>query len=605
MATQATFLEEIEDFLLNLRDSYGFVLPVDRLQACLVCARDIEDVEEVLYRLQSLTCSSQEQTEAFRSLFAQRFLKQVPQSGGKKKKGSGKDSRKEDARKLQQLTSAAESARRWEEKKNEEAAESLREAEKLRERLQKAREEYEQAAAMAPSVEEAAGRALPDRSREKVAEGEKAVRDCFDGIDAAGGRSGRFRTALQDALNSADWSKKLDGLADSLMASAREARGSRNTPLFSAMLKAVQAVKSLKPAVSRSIGSAEKKDYTTAVRARKTLEDVQAGSLRELERRSAEADRERDSAVSRQNAARRSTQEAERNLKNWQDDQARRKSLEEGKTVVKASAAVHRDLFLGGVNAVQTTSEQAELMKRSLQSMSTEQREQVLTFLRTNARVFRQTLRRRQITPRHRQVDVRATVRAAGRTGGEPVVIRYKEPKKSHARVVMLTDISGSCRNASTLALYFMALMDEVFPGGCRKFAFVNTLVPADRFFRDRSADEGVQAVLKSVPSRGVYSDYGVPIHTLREDYGGTFHRDTTVIILGDARNNRRDTAAGDLKYIADRCSRVYWLNTDDPRKWNQGDSIIGVYEGCGAEVHHVATVGDLITFLMEAGRNG
>ena len=50
-----------------------------------------------------------------------------------------------------------------------------------------------------------------------------------------------------------------------------------------------------------------------------------------------------------------------------------------------------------------------------------------------------------------------------------------------------------------------------------------------------------------------------------------------------DARNNKNQSAVEDLKYIADRCHRVFWLNTDDPAKWNTGDSIIGIYESAGA----------------------
>lgn len=52
------------------------------------------------------------------------------------------------------------------------------------------------------------------------------------------------------------------------------------------------------------------------------------------------------------------------------------------------------------------------------------------------------------------------------------------------------------------------------------------------------------------------------------------------------------------MKYIADRCHRVFWLNTDERSKWNQGDSIIGAYESAGTEVHGIRTAGDLIGFL-------
>ena len=88
-----TVLREIEDFLIVLRDKYGFLIPVDRLKLCLSCVNDITDVEEVLFRLQSLVCRNELQIETFRSLFAQRFLGIYPKASGsgKKKKKPGSD----------------------------------------------------------------------------------------------------------------------------------------------------------------------------------------------------------------------------------------------------------------------------------------------------------------------------------------------------------------------------------------------------------------------------------------------------------------------------------------------------------------------------------
>jgi len=222
----------------------------------------------------------------------------------------------------------------------------------------------------------------------------------------------------------------------------------------------------------------------------------------------------------------------------------------------------------------------------------------VLSYIRASARIFKQTLRRKSAIPRRFQVDVRATIRAASRTGGEPLRICYKKPQKSRAKVIVLVDISGSCRHASTLALYFMAMINEAFPGGCQKYAFVNTLIPVDRSFRDKSPDEGVNAVMNNIPTRGVYSNYGKVIHELREKTGGSIHKDTTVVVIGDARNNRNDSAALDLKFISDRCHRIFWLNPEPSLKWNTGDSIVGQYQAVGAEAHYVKTAGDLIRFL-------
>ncbi len=608
-----SFLEEIEEFLLQLRESYGYILPVDRLAACLACVRHITDVEEVLYRLQSMVCTSQEQVETFQSLFAQRFLKMVPRLPGEEDRrgdsGAGRDTDR--VRKQLQQAVDRSSVRLKEASREEESA--RREMENIREKMRSAQDAYEKEVASPPdlTLSQVSGmrdRLVPNREEPRLRKALEALEAAYDGMDRAGVATEKFRTRTGKALASPDYSALLDQLAADLMETARETRSKRNMEGFSATLKAVSAVKALKTAASRSIPSGEKKEYNSAARALKAhnrILDRHAEQMGELQRDLQYAQSVHSRALSHQQQMERQKTQADRKLEQFRQEQEHKRQLEQQRAaqegnmlLIKERAISHRPLFVNGIHAVQTTDEQAELMETDLKRMSTAEREQVLTFIRTNARAFRQTLRRRQTAVHHRRVDIRATVRAAGRTNGEPLVIRYREPVKSHARVVILTDISGSCRNASTLALYFMGLMDQAFPGGCRKFAFVNSLNPVDHCFRDCTPDEGVQAVLSSIPTRGVYSDYGATIHALRQEYGGTFHRDTTVIILGDARNNRRRSAAEDLKYIADRCCRMYWLNTDDVDRWNQGDSIIGEYEKCGAQVHHVATVGQLLEFL-------
>ena len=238
-------------------------------------------------------------------------------------------------------------------------------------------------------------------------------------------------------------------------------------------------------------------------------------------------------------------------------------------------------------------------MQTKLNGLNKSEMKTVLACIRDNAVAFKHTLRRRELCPIKRKIDVKATVKAATRTGGEPFVVKYKKPIKSHAKVVCMVDMSGSCRSTSTLALYFMGLMDDAFPGGCKKFVFVNSLVPVDGYFRDHSAEEGVVAVMSNVPTRGIYSNYGAPIQTLYEDYSALFGRETTFIIIGDARNNKYYSGAKEFKEMCDRCKNVFWLNPEHPSEWDYQDSIISTYRDAGAKVSHVSNVGELLGFLQ------
>lgn len=605
---------EFEDFLFDLRDDYGFMLPVDRLKQCLSCAGDITDVEEVMYRMQALACTNENQIDTFRSLFAQRFLGLRPKSGGEPgklpKKPGGQEQklpRLLESEKVQ-LRNQIKSLQSFREKKQaemQEIWESIKSKEsKIRMTQEKDGELSDKASGLREQERFILAQAHPDKNNPAIQKEAKAV-ERYLGKDLV---PMSVETMIKKGMDSCNYKDTLCTLCDAIkdiMDLASKARSNGDSAKFKQLLGLVSALKSFKAAAGKKVSGYDKKELnkvrTELTNVRKERTDLSA-EIKSLERTVSQMNEQYSKLVSENSLTDRSVSNIEKRLEIDRREEIRERGS--GAEIIKDVAMTHRELFAGGINAVQTTAAIAELMETNLSSMSAGDKQKILSYIRANAKIFKQTLRRKSATPRHHQVDIRATMRAASRTGGEPVLIRYKKPKKSHAKVVILVDISGSCRHASILALYFMAMMNEAFPGGCQKFAFVNSLVPVDKYFRDRSADEGVGAVVGNIPTRGVYSDYGTTIHQLREKIGGSIHKDTTVIVIGDARNNRNDSAAQDLKFIADRCHQVFWLNPENEYKWDTGDSVMGKYQAAGAEAHHVQTAGDLLHFLGNLALN-
>ena len=59
-------------------------------------------------------------------------------------------------------------------------------------------------------------------------------------------------------------------------------------------------------------------------------------------------------------------------------------------------------------------------------------------------------------------------------------------------------------------------------------------------------------------------------------------NRVTTVIILGDARNNNTDPRLDLLAEIRSKCRQLIWLNPESQRSWGTGDSEMpGVIRNC------------------------
>lgn len=240
-------------------------------------------------------------------------------------------------------------------------------------------------------------------------------------------------------------------------------------------------------------------------------------------------------------------------------------------SIEKEQSLRHREVFSGGHNAVRSKKQTDALLNEDVSKLSNADIEKVLTFIRTNAKTFRQKLRKLYITQQKKQIDVKKTIEKSVQCDGEIARLYYKKPIKSKANVVMLADISGSCRAMTSLALTYMGLMREVFPGGCHLFVFVNHLVPVDRYFSNENVTAAVESINKNVPSRGIYSNYGVPLKELRYDNTGIINKDTTIVMLGDCRNNKNYSGVEEVEWLSKRASNFFVLNPDPLNKWGKG----------------------------------
>lgn len=124
--------------------------------------------------------------------------------------------------------------------------------------------------------------------------------------------------------------------------------------------------------------------------------------------------------------------------------------------------------------------------------------------------------------------------------------------------------------------------------------------VTQDKSYQDKDTDFIVWK--KNVPSRGIYSNYGVPLKELRYDNTGIINKDTTIVMLGDCRNNRNYSGVEDVEWLSKRASNFFVLNPEPRDEWGQGDSIADLYAKSGAVVSQVSSAKDLLTFLQTAG---
>ena len=99
-------------------------------------------------------------------------------------------------------------------------------------------------------------------------------------------------------------------------------------------------------------------------------------------------------------------------------------------------------------------------------------------------------------------------MRESIRTCGQPINLIYKQPRRSKADLVLILDVSGSCKDASEMMLTFIGLLKEVFPRGCSAFAFVNSLYDISRVYDTEDVDNAAKQILTMSPRSGQYSNY-------------------------------------------------------------------------------------------------
>ncbi|MCU1600635.1 MAG: hypothetical protein JWO22_1344 [Frankiales bacterium] len=226
--------------------------------------------------------------------------------------------------------------------------------------------------------------------------------------------------------------------------------------------------------------------------------------------------------------------------------------------------------------AVQPLAEQVDFLRASRNDMA-ELRRQVFPLARRLA--TRLTARRR--LGKTGKLDFRRTVRASLGTGGVPLVTHHKPHKPHKPELVVLCDVSGSVAGFAHFTLMLAYALREQFTK-VRAFAFIDTCDEVTDYFTpggdvaDALARMNSQAKLIWFDG---HSDYGHSIEKFAEDYPDAIGPRTSLLILGDARNNYRATGSQTLKKLVQRSRHAYWLNPEPQAYWGSGDSATGAYE--------------------------
>lgn len=249
------------------------------------------------------------------------------------------------------------------------------------------------------------------------------------------------------------------------------------------------------------------------------------------------------------------------------------------KIINKEKSKVNRKQFLDGKNFIlQTGDIDKELFDKNLKNLDKQDYIKIYNYIKKNLVKFKTKITRNINSDNKHMISMKETILNACKTGGIPLKIFYEKPKMSKANIVLVLDVSGSCKSASKLMLTFIYLIKDMFPRGCSAFVFVNNLFEVTPMLELPDIEMATDAIFEKVQTKGIYSNYYLPLKSLWENYNKRINKDSIVIFIGDARNNKNDSGEEYIKNISRKAKKCFFLNTDDFEKWDQGDSIASKY---------------------------
>jgi uncharacterized protein with von Willebrand factor type A (vWA) domain len=173
----------------------------------------------------------------------------------------------------------------------------------------------------------------------------------------------------------------------------------------------------------------------------------------------------------------------------------------------------------------------------------------------------------------HGRFDVKKTLRKNLQYGGVPFNIQLDRRKKTKPQVMVLCDISDSVLNASRFMLQFVYSIQDLY-AKVRSFVFVAEIGEVTKLFEENDIQNAVEAALKGeVIDVFSHSNFGRAFEQFYKNFFSAVNSKTTVLIIGDGRNNYNRPNDWVLREIQQKAKQLIWLNPESRMTWGIGDS--------------------------------
>jgi uncharacterized protein len=243
------------------------------------------------------------------------------------------------------------------------------------------------------------------------------------------------------------------------------------------------------------------------------------------------------------------------------------------------------------------TKDDSVLRRRALRKMldfsGGEQREMEAAVRRISRKIQGAKTRRLK-EDRIGRISVPHTLRHNVRYEGvpfDPVLRRRREGKP---RIALLCDVSLSTRNLSRFWLHMVYQMQSLF-SKMRTFVFVADVAEVTQVFEEHTMNRAVDEIFSGrLIDADVNSDFGNAAQQFMNRYLPTINHRTTLVVLGDGRNNGKNPNVRAFEEMAQHARQVIWITPEPKWGWSLGSCDMPLYEPLCNRVEVVRTIDQL-----------
>jgi uncharacterized protein len=215
------------------------------------------------------------------------------------------------------------------------------------------------------------------------------------------------------------------------------------------------------------------------------------------------------------------------------------------------------------IEATYTASTNDMLRKKDFEQMTvTEQTEAKRALQRLHLNRIEVQTRRFRAGTLGKHIDMRRTLRASLRSGGQPISLAKKQRKWREPPLVVLADISGSCSNYSRMFLHFLHTLSND-RSRVTVFLFGTRLTNVTRELNRRDVDEAMNKVSAAVKDWSGGTRIGTTLKEFNFKWARRVLSQGAHLLLMTDGLDREDTSqlTCEMQRLRRSAKRIVWLN--------------------------------------------